>query len=56
MSNEGEGDFAEDVSENGHDGTIDNPRWVDGKFRKALKFDSAGSGTFVILFLNDDLS
>jgi hypothetical protein len=44
---EGSGDVAEDTSGNGHDGKIDNPMWVDGKFGKALKFDGAGSGTFV---------
>ena len=44
---ESAGDVAEDLSGSGHDGIIDNPQWVDGKFEKALKFDGAGSGTFV---------
>lgn len=44
---EGEGEVAEDLSGSGHDGKIDKPNWVDGKFKKALKFNGAGSGTFV---------
>lgn len=44
---EGSGDVAEDTSGNGHDGKIDNPNWVDGKFGKALKFGGGGSGTWV---------
>lgn len=44
---EGSGDIAEDTSGNGHDGKIDNPNWVDGKFGKALKFGGGGSGTWV---------
>ena len=42
---EGDGDTAEDFSENKHEGVIDNPKWVDGKFGKALEFD--GTSTFV---------
>ncbi len=44
---QGDGDVAEDISGSGHDGKIDNPNWVDGKFGKALKFNGAGSGTWV---------
>ena len=44
---EGDGDVAKDISGSGHDGKIDNPNWVDGKFKKTLKFAGAGSGTFV---------
>ena len=37
---EGKGDTAKDASENGNDGTLMNkPKWVDGKFGKALEFD-----------------
>ncbi|MCG9128366.1 LamG domain-containing protein [Candidatus Poribacteria bacterium] len=43
----GDGDVAEDLSGNGHDGKIDKPEWVDGKFNKALNFGGAGSGTWV---------
>ena len=43
----GEGDIAEDISGSGHDGKIDNPNWVDGKFGKSLQFNGAGSGMFV---------
>ena len=42
---EGDGDTAEDFSENEHEGVIDNPKWVNGKFGKALEFD--GTSTFV---------
>jgi hypothetical protein len=53
---EGSGDVAEDLSGNGHDGIIDNPMWVDGKFGKALHFDGAGSGTFVTVESTDALN
>ncbi len=53
---EGSGDVAEDTSGNGHDGTIDNPNWVDGKFGKALKFNGAGSGTWVTVESTDALN
>lgn len=43
----GVGDVAEDISGNGHEGKIDKPEWVDGKFNKALNFSGAGSGTWV---------
>ncbi|MCS5611430.1 MAG: LamG domain-containing protein, partial [Candidatus Poribacteria bacterium] len=37
---EGKGDIAKDSSKHGHDGTlINNPKWVGGKFGKALEFD-----------------
>ena len=44
---EGKGEEAEDLSGNKHVGVIDNPKWVDGKFGKALKFDGPGSDAFV---------
>lgn len=44
---EGNGDVAKDLSGNKHDGKIDKPEWVKGKFEKALKFKGANSGTFV---------
>ena len=40
LFDEGEGDTAGDSSGNGHDGTLMNgPKWVQGKFGKALEFD-----------------
>ena len=39
---EGKGDTAKDSSENGNDGTLmSKPKWVDGKFGKALEFDGS---------------
>ena len=38
----GKGDTASDFSENGNDGTLmSGPKWVDGKFGKALEFDGS---------------
>lgn len=53
---EGDGDTAKDLSGNGHDGVIDKPNWVDGKFSKALQFEGAGSGTFVTIENTDSLN
>ena len=53
---EGKGDVAKDISGNGHDGKIDSPDWVDGKFGKALKFGGEGSGTFVTVESTDKLN
>ena len=53
---EGKGDVAGDISGNGHDGVIDSPEWVDGKFGKALQFNGDGSGTFVTVESTDDLN
>ena len=53
---EGAGDVAEDTSGHGHNGIIDNPTWVDGKFGKALKFAGAGSGTWVTVESTDALN
>lgn len=53
---EGAGDIAEDMSGNGHDGTIDNPMWSDGKFGGALNFGGAGSGTWVTVESTDALN
>ena len=40
LFDEGQGDTTEDSSGNGHDGTLVNgPKWVQGKFGKALEFD-----------------
>lgn len=37
---DGKGDTAKDFSENGNDGVLKGgPKWVDGKFGKALEFD-----------------
>lgn len=36
---EGKGDIAKDSSGNKNDGTLKGPKWVDGKFGKALEFD-----------------
>ncbi|MDE0682365.1 MAG: hypothetical protein OXI63_05565, partial [Candidatus Poribacteria bacterium] len=48
---EGKGDTAKDASENGNDGTLmSKPKWVDGKFGKALEFD----GTNFVDMGNDE--
>lgn len=44
---EGSGTHAADLSGNGHDGVIDNPQWVAGKFGNALYFGGEGSDAFV---------
>lgn len=42
LFDDGGGDIATDSSEKGNDGTLKNgPRWVDGKFEKALEFDGS---------------
>ncbi len=42
LFDKGKGDTAKDSSENGNDGTLMNkPKWVDGKFGKALAFDGS---------------
>ena len=42
LFDEGNGDTLSDFSGNGHDGEIQGaPKWVDGKFGKALEFDGA---------------
>ena len=51
---EGDGDTAEDFSGNKHEGVIDNPKWVNGKFGKALEFD--GTTTFVTVESTDALN
>ena len=46
MFDEGSGDVASDISDNGLDGTLQGgPKWVNGKFGKALQLD--GTGAFV---------
>ena len=56
LFNEGKGDVVSDSSGNGNDGALMNdPKWVDGKFGKALSFD--GVDDYVDTELNtDDLS
>ena len=40
LFDDGKGDVAKDSSQNGNDGTLmKGPKWVDGKFGKALSFD-----------------
>lgn len=39
LFDEGGGDVASDSSGNGNDGIIENAKWVDGKFEKALEFN-----------------
>jgi hypothetical protein len=39
LFDEGKGDTVTDLSENGNEGTLNGPEWVDGKFGKALSFD-----------------
>lgn len=47
---EGSGTTAKDSSGNKNDGTLKNsPKWVDGKFGKALQFD--GSSSYVIVHI-----
>ncbi len=53
---EGKGDIAEDLSGNKHEGVIDNPTWVDGKFGKALEFGGEGSDVFVTVESTPELN
>jgi len=39
LFDEGKGDIAKDSSGNKNDGTLEGPKWVDGKFGKALNFN-----------------
>jgi len=39
LFDENSGDVATDSSGNGNDGTLEGPKWVDGKFGKALEFN-----------------
>jgi len=39
LFDEGKGDIAKDSSGNQNDGTLEAPKWVDGKFGKALEFN-----------------
>ncbi|HGJ65600.1 TPA: LamG domain-containing protein [bacterium] len=51
---EGKGDVAKDSSGNGKDGTLMNgPKWVDGKFGKALEYD--GKDDYVIVHIGTAL-
>ena len=52
---EGKGAKAADGSIHGHDGEfVQNPKWVDGQFGKALEFDGT-KGEHVIVPINDTL-
>ena len=52
---EGKGKAAKDGSQYGHDGELtNNPKWVDGKFEKALQFNG-NDETFVIVPIVDAL-
>jgi len=55
LFDEGKGDTTKDSSGNGNDGTLmSKPKWVDGKFGKALEFD--GSASYVNCGNNDILT
>jgi len=44
LLDEGQGDIAEDSSDNGHDGTLGGgPTWIDGVYGKALDFSGSSS-------------
>lgn len=45
LFDEGSGDVVADLSGNKHDGKIENTKWVDGKFGKALLFEGNGAVT-----------
>ncbi|MCY3740702.1 MAG: hypothetical protein OXH00_06770 [Candidatus Poribacteria bacterium] len=51
LFDEGKGKVVGDFTENGNDGEFDGPKWIDGKFGKALEFD--GSPKFVTIEHND---
>ncbi len=53
---EGKGSVAEDLSGNKHEGVIDNPTWVDGKFGQALEFGGEGSDVFVTVESTPELN
>jgi hypothetical protein len=55
LFDEGKGNVAKDSSGNGNDGKLMNePKWIDGKFGKALEFD--GTDDYVNVDDNDELS
>ena len=47
LFDKGNGDIAVDSSGNGNDGTINNAKWVDGKFGEALEFTGSNSNVEV---------
>ena len=51
LFDEGKGQTAKDFTDNGNDGEFDGPKWIDGKFGKALEFD--GSPKYVTIEHND---
>ena len=54
LFDEGKGETAKDSSGHGHDGVLDGPSWVDGKFGKALNYDATDD--FVEIPHEDGLS
>lgn len=52
---EGKGDMAKDSSDNGNHGKLMNsPKWVQGKFGKALEFDFAASNYVIVPLSHTD--
>ena len=51
LFDEGKGNIVKDLTDNGNDGEFDGPKWIDGKFGKALEFD--GSPKYVIIEHNE---
>ena len=51
LFDEGKGQAAKDFTDNGNEGEFDGPKWIDGKFGKALEFD--GSPKYVTIEHND---
>ena len=51
LFDEGKGQTVKDLTDNGNDGEFDGPKWIDGKFGKALEFD--GSPKYVTMEHND---
>ncbi len=51
LFDEGKGQIVTDLTDNGNDGEFDGPKWIDGKFGKALEFD--GSPKYVTIEHND---
>ena len=55
LFDEGSGKTVKDSSGKGHDGTIEKPNWVNGKFDKALEFKGmAGDANYVIVPHHED--
>ncbi|MFQ6115022.1 MAG: LamG domain-containing protein [bacterium] len=57
LFDEGSGKVVADSSGRGHDGTIENPNWVDGKFGKALEFEGVGGDpNYVVIPHHEDFN